>query len=138
MTRKCCLLGRTVVFDVHENVPGQLRTKPWIPAPLRRPLAALAGWLLRVAEKRVRITLAEGGYTDLFRNTHPVFPNYLVGDPPPPREADPDIGVVYLGDVTEARGMALAVEAAGRAGVTVMTIMGRCKPEFKARLTALA
>ena len=132
------LMGRTVVFDVHENVPDQLRTKPWLPGPLRRPVAALAAWLLRLAEKRLVITLAEAGYTDLFAGSHPVFPNYLAGDPPPPREFDPSTGVVYLGDVTEARGLRLAVTAAAAAGVAVMTIMGRCQQQFRDELTALA
>jgi glycosyltransferase involved in cell wall biosynthesis len=130
--------GRKVVFDVHENVPEQLRTKEWLPRPLRRPLAGIAARLLRFAEKRMPLTLAEAGYAGLFREEHPVFPNYLVGDPPQPRPADPDTGVVYLGDVTEARGMALAVAAAGRAGAAVFTIMGRCTPDFKDRLLSLA
>ncbi len=129
---------RRIVFDVHENIPAQLRTKEWLPRPLRSPLAAFSGWLLRVAERRLSITLAEAGYAGLFRRSHPVFPNYLVGDPPSPRDGDPEIGVVYLGDVTEARGIALAVEAAGRAGVGVFSIMGRCTPDFRARLLTIA
>ena len=130
--------GRSVVFDVHENVPAQLRTKDWVPRPLRRPLAAIAAWLLRLAEKRMAITLAEAGYAGLFRDEHPVFPNYLVGNPAQPRPADPETGIVYLGDVTEARGIALAVEAAGRAGAPVFSIMGRCTSDFRARLLLLA
>jgi glycosyltransferase involved in cell wall biosynthesis len=130
--------GRNVVFDVHENVPAQLRTKDWVPRLLRRPLAGIAAWLLRLAEKKMPITLAEAGYAGLFRNQHPVFPNYLVGDPAPPRPADPEIGIVYLGDVTESRGIALAVEAAGKAGAPVFSIMGRCTAEFRARLASLA
>jgi len=129
---------RAVVFDVHENVPAQLRTKEWVPRLLRRPLAGLSAWLLRVAEKRVAITLAEGGYAGLFARAHPTFPNYLIGTPPEPRDADPEIGVVYLGDVTESRGIPLVVEAAGRAGAATLSIMGRCTPEFKAKLLAIA
>lgn len=131
-------LGRTIVFDVHENVPAQLGTKEWVPRLLRKPLASLAGWLLHVAERRLSITLAEASYGPLFANAHPVFPNYLAGTPPQPRPADPAIGIVYLGDVTEARGLALAVEAAGRAGADRFTVMGRCTPDFKARLLAIA
>jgi len=86
----------------------------------------------------MHITLAEAGYSDLFANPHPVFPNYLAGQPPSPRDVDPEIGVVYLGDVTEARGLELAVDAVGAAGADAMTIMGRCSPEFRSRLTALA
>jgi hypothetical protein len=31
--------GLLVVYDAHEDVPRQLLTKQWIPAPLRRPLS---------------------------------------------------------------------------------------------------
>lgn len=132
------LLGRTVVFDVHENVPAQLLTKDWIPQVLRRPLAWLVARMLRIAETRLAITLAEEGYRELFSREHPVFPNYLVGQPPPPQDPDGDVGVVYLGDVTEARGLAHAVEAVAAAGATKMTVMGRCRPDFRAQLLATA
>lgn len=132
------LLGRTVVFDVHENVPGQLRTKDWLPTPLRSPLSWMVARLLRIAERRLPMTLAEEGYAELFAKPHPVFPNYLVGAPPPPQDPDPDVGVVYLGDVTEARGLLLAVEAVAGAGATRMTVMGRCRPDFRSRLLATA
>ena len=129
---------RAVVFDVHENIPAQLRTKEWLPRWIRRPLAALFGWLMRIGETRLAITLAEGGYAELFRKAHPVFPNYLVGRVPSPREPDVATGLVYLGDVTEPRGIAVVVEAAGRAGVPVLSIMGRCTDDFRTRLLELA
>jgi glycosyltransferase involved in cell wall biosynthesis len=94
--------------------------------------------LLRVAEKRVHITLAEGGYASLFVDPHVVFPNYLAGEPPSPRVSDDGVGVVYLGDVTEARGLVLAVEAVAQAGVGPMTIMGRCSVDLRNRLERIA
>ena len=131
-------LGRKVVFDVHENVPEQIRTKDWLWQPLRRPLAAAVGWMLRLAEKRVEITLAEAGYADLFRRKHPVFPNYLFGDLPPFCDPDPNVGAVYLGDITEARGLAVAVAAAGRAGVGKLSLIGRCSSGFRSHLEKTA
>ncbi|MDJ0663514.1 MAG: glycosyltransferase [Acidimicrobiia bacterium] len=132
------LLGRKVVFDVHENVPDQIRTKDWLLRPLRRPLAAIFGWMLRLAEKRVAITLAEAGYARLFRHSHPVFANYPMGELPRGGEADPAVGVVYLGDLTEARGLAVAVEAAGIAQVEKVTLLGRCSSDFRSRLEGIA
>lgn len=129
---------RPVVFDLHENLPGQLATKEWVWPPLRAPLGWLARLLLRLAERLLVVTLAEDGYRPLFRRDHPVFPNYLDPDRLPPVGTTGD-GIVYVGDVTAERGVPLAVEAAGTSGVdAAMTIVGRCSPELEARLQALA
>jgi glycosyltransferase involved in cell wall biosynthesis len=104
---------RPVVFDVHENIPATALTRTWIPDRLRRPLARVLALLLRLAEKRLAITLAEEGYSSLFKGDHVVFPNY----PDTSRYPEPAIGdgsVVYLGDVTIERGAGVAVDAAGR------------------------
>lgn len=133
------LLGCRVVFDLHENLPGQLRTKDWLPASLRRPASVLAAVLLRLAERVIEITLAEEGYVPLFREPHPVFPNYLVVDERELVAPERRTGIVYLGDITEARGLLTAVEAIGRSGVAApLTLIGRCGDDFKARLEAAA
>ncbi len=134
------LLRRRVVFDLHENLPGQLRTKDWLPRPLRRLASALAAALLRLAERVVAISVAEEGYLALFRRRHPVFPNYLAGaDEVAIVAPDSRSGIVYLGDITEARGLLTAVEAVGRSGVRApLTLIGRCGEEFRTRLVAAA
>jgi glycosyltransferase involved in cell wall biosynthesis len=41
------LLGKKVVYDVHENLPAQIQQKDWIPAPMRlvvAPMAASVEW----------------------------------------------------------------------------------------------
>jgi glycosyltransferase involved in cell wall biosynthesis len=132
------MLGRTVVFDVHENIPAQLRTKSRLPRPLRRPLGSLAAGLLHLAERVIPLTLAEPGYQALFKRAHPIFPNYLMPMEAAPVAADPSIGVVYLGDITPERGIEDAVRAAAAGGIPRMTLIGRCAPDFRARLEALA
>ena len=133
------VMRRRVVFDLHENLPGQLLTKPWLPWPLRRLAAALARMVLRLAERVVEITLAEESYSSLFRRRHPVFPNYLaeaVTSPVPPTMRR---GIVYLGDITEERGLLTAVEAVGLAGAAApLTLVGRCGDEMRRRLEAAA
>lgn len=134
------LLRRRVVFDLHENLPGQLRTKEWVPTPLRRPLARLGWAVLRLAERVVDITLAEENYASLFRSRHPVFPNYLgMIDEPARERTEERSGIVYLGDITEPRGLLTAVEAIGRTGSPgPLTLIGRCGAEFRARLEQAA
>ena len=120
-------------------MPGQLRTKPWLPRLLRRPLAALAGGVLRLAERVIEISLAEENYAPLFRRRHPVFPNYLGDDLPPLAGAGGRAGIAYLGDITEERGLLTAVDAVGRSGVGApLTLIGRCSHQVRVRLEAAA
>ena len=105
--------GRTIVFDLHENVPAQVANRDSIPSPLRRPLSRLVRRYLLYAEKKMPITLAEDGYRSLFASGHSVFPNYpRVGDLPMPG-GDRDGPIIYVGDITEVRGIKTLIEAVG-------------------------
>jgi glycosyltransferase involved in cell wall biosynthesis len=44
--------GTPVVYDVHEYLGETVRTKQWLPAPIRRPLAAIVSRLERTAGAR--------------------------------------------------------------------------------------
>jgi glycosyltransferase involved in cell wall biosynthesis len=123
-----------VVLDVHEDVPSQLRTKLWLPSLLRRPVARLAATMLGIAERRLAITLAEPGYARLFRDPHPVLPNYpLVDRLPPLAPAGDDI--VYVGDVTEARGAIFAIDVVARMRTRHrLRLIGRCADPLRLHL----
>lgn len=100
------------VWDVHEDPAAALVVKEWLPRPLRPVVAR--GWrrLERLVERRWQLLLAEPGYQERFARTHPVVPNAASV---PPRVAAPGRDrVVYLGNVTMARGAAEMVEV-GRA-----------------------
>lgn len=119
--------GDPTLFDLHENLPAQLRTRESVPSLFRRPLSAGAAWLLRLAEPTMAITLAEEGYGTLFRASHPVIANYLPDGIPDPRPvADPPF-LAYLGDVTVVRGAFVALEAAAGAGYGLVMV-GRVAP----------
>ena len=130
------LRRRSVVFDVHENFPAVAMTRAWVPDVLRRPVSAMARFMLRLAERVLVITLAEEGYSSLFRDEHTVFPNY----PDTSRYPEPTSGdgsVVYLGDVTLERGAGVAVEAAA-VHRRPMTIVGRVTDDLRAHLLEMA
>jgi glycosyltransferase involved in cell wall biosynthesis len=102
------------VWDVHEDTAAALRTKPWLPRPLR-PAAALATRAAeRAAERRVHLILAEQGYVPRFRRPHPVVPNttYLPETAPPPAPPGQDQRVVYLGHLSPDRGVGEMIELA--------------------------
>ena len=133
------ILRRTVVFDLHENLPEQMRGRPGWPRPLRAVAMVAARALLRVAERVGRVTVAESSYLGLFRGAAPVFPNYLVSMSEEPRSAGDGGGVVYLGDVTEARGAHLTVLAVSESNTGLaLDLIGRCHGGLSAKLERLA
>ncbi len=126
---------RRIVIDVHEFIPGLFATRGRLPRRLRPAAAWCAGALLRVAESTCTITLAEPGYQRSFRRPHPVFANYPDNLPDP---ADHDGSVVYVGDVTEARGLTDLVDAiATMDSPPTVRIVGRCDAALEQRLTQI-
>ena len=125
---------KPVVFDLHENVPGQILTKQAVPIWLRRPLAFLARSWLSMAERTLALTLAEEGYGSLFRLRHPVFPNYPDASLLPQSDTGRRNGVVYVGDVTEQRGAVTLLDAVAGAGLDPVTYVGRCSEDLRRRL----
>lgn len=105
-----------LVYDVHENVRAQIRTKPWIPSWLRDPIALIYGFVERICLTWVdHIVLAEDSYTQEYRGTKvSIVRNF------PILSADPE-GVarqytrrpllVYCGAVARARGAIKMIEA---------------------------
>jgi glycosyltransferase involved in cell wall biosynthesis len=130
--------GVPVVVDVHEDVPAAIRHRDWVPRWLRPSLSWFAARLLRLAERFCTVTLAEPGYRRLFRGDHPVFPNYPAGRSMPPPAADEGF-VVYVGDVTEARGATDMVDAASRlVPPRTLVLIGRCPGDLASRLRTRA
>ena len=63
------ICGRTVVYDVHEDVPAQILSKHWIPKPLRRLLSILSRLVERlVARHFSAIVAANEDIAEHFRN----------------------------------------------------------------------
>ena len=128
--------GIKVVFDLHERLPDQVAEKAWIPKPLRGAARLAARLALGFADIAYSVTLAESGYSDLFSRELPVFANYpLVRDWP--TRVPGNGSVIYVGDVTRQRGIDLAVEAAGKAGLPIIVI-GSYDAEFGTELQEMA
>ena len=115
----CHLRGRLSVFDSHEDVPRQLGERSWIPAALRPWVAMLAAAIERVGVQFVdRVISAEPGAASRFpadRTTivqnFPLASEFAVSDPTTYSERQ-NI-VVYVGDITRARGAQVMVDAIG-------------------------
>jgi hypothetical protein len=116
-----------VVWDVHEDTPATLTLKPWLPALLRRPVAAVVNVVERFAVRRVHVILAEESYRSRFGLDALVVPNTVWV----PNQVVPagDRRVVYLGYVTLARGATELVYIARRLvestrGATRLLVIG--------------
>jgi glycosyltransferase involved in cell wall biosynthesis len=123
-----------VVFDLHENLPAQVRTKSSLPGVLRRPLSRLMRAWLKLAERTMDVTLAETGYNTLFGSVRPVFPNYPLEGSLPEVSGRARAGVVYVGDVTRQRGAMTLLEAGAEADAGPVIYVGRCDPTLRREL----
>ena len=112
----------TVVFDVHEDLPGQIGSKEWIPAWAEPFFRLLARGLYRMADRRLVLTLAEPGYQRLFSSTRPVFQNFPKSEDLPDPRSSGDGTAIYVGDVTRARGIEEALAACGAADVHLVVV----------------
>lgn len=112
--------GARVVYDVHEHVPLQVRSKPWLAPALRNGMATAAELTERLAGAvldaivTVTPTLAArfpADRTVLVAN-YPMLHEFAAGEGLPYRERPPE--VLYLGIITGIRGVREMVEAIGR------------------------
>jgi glycosyltransferase involved in cell wall biosynthesis len=100
------------VWDVHEDTAAALSTKAWLPRPLRPAAAAAVHAAERLAERRMRLILAEQGYVERFSRPHPVVPNttYVPETVPPPDPPGAAQRVIYVGWLSPDRGVAEMIE----------------------------
>ena len=111
------LLGRRVIYDVHEDVPKDVLDKDWIPRWLRKPVAGGAAAAERVASRcldgLVAATPSIGrrfpaDKTEVVQN-FPMLEELVEGDATPFSERAPL--VAYVGGMTPIRGVAEVVSA---------------------------
>ncbi|WP_174549875.1 glycosyltransferase [Herbidospora cretacea] len=126
----------TVVWDVHEDTPATLSLKPWLPSFLRPPTRFMARMLESWAERNFHLLLAETAYAGRFREAHLVVPNetWVPDTVSPPG----DDRVVYLGWLSEARGVREAIEVGRllRPHRVVVELIGYADPQSRRMLAA--
>jgi glycosyltransferase involved in cell wall biosynthesis len=108
-----------IIYDIHENIAGQILDKTWIPKTLRKPLAVF--YLLK--EKKVLpfidwIILAEGSYLRMYKNyknisivrNYPLILKKLSANGLVLQYDFPKI--VYVGGISKARGIFEMIQTA--------------------------
>lgn len=112
------LLGRRVVYDVHENLPKQVLGKRWIPRWARPMAARLATLIERVADSFFdAIIVANATSLARFRNSRTVLVrNYadvreFARDVPAADYEDRQPVIAYVGAISPERGLLEMVDA---------------------------
>ena len=111
------LRGKRVIYDVHENLPLQVLTKPWISPVYRRAIGASAGKIERLGASCFDgVVAATQEIADRFSSKKTItvqnFPDFTLRDQMPYRLRDPI--VVYIGAISRIRGIDQMIEAIGK------------------------
>lgn len=136
--------GKCVVFDAHEDAPRQILSKSYLPAPVRRPVAAAVGVLERhvcsrldavvAATPAIRDKFAAMGIAALDINNFPI-----------PGELEPGLPwsgkgreVCYVGGITAIRGIRelVAAMALATSGARLNLAGDFSEPAVKAEVEA--
>lgn len=145
------ILGKKVIFDVHESVPRQIMSKPWLPGWSRRPIAVLYRLMERVFSQGQEFVLAsEHSVPDYARRAHlvrnyPLFRDDVASLANVQKKNTDAPSLVYVGGVARIRGAMVYVELAGKLAQRghdfCMQIVGPCsdqlQTELKARIESL-
>lgn len=126
--------GKRVVYDSHEHLPQQMLTKPWIPRPLRRPLASVADAIesngtrfltaVVTAEPYVQERFLGRAREVVTVNNYPMLDEF----PAVPVEwSRKDAAVCYVGSISELRGAREMLDAIGRTDARLL-LAGRFSP----------
>ncbi|MFV0407816.1 MAG: glycosyltransferase [Propioniciclava sp.] len=129
--------GPVLVWDVHEDVPAQAAMLR-LPSGIQLMISRILRGVELIAERRVRLLLAEAGYRDNFREGHPVVPNSVRVPPGDRMPAETTPRVIYVGALTWARGARELITVAGQIPEAKFEIIGNAPPDVAAALTEAA
>jgi glycosyltransferase involved in cell wall biosynthesis len=113
--------GKKVIYDVHEDVPRQIRTKEWIWKPVRLVVARVTGFLEKTFSHRfdgvicATPSIAENfeylrGRVNVVHN-YPLLGELFRSDENPEEWKNRSNAVVYVGGITVNRGIKEMIQA---------------------------
>ena len=134
------LLGKRVIYDIHEDNRTALEEREYLPAPLRELTARLLSWVEEGSSRHFHLVLAERYYAERFPRGQAVL-NYarfpeLDQDRlrARPRAGHPRL--IYTGNVKPYRGARRHTELLNHLPEAELFLVGRCDPQLAAELRA--
>jgi glycosyltransferase involved in cell wall biosynthesis len=130
------LLGKTVIYDVHEDFTQAAGVRPWVPDALRPLLERFTDFTAWLAHKTMTIVIAERYYERRFPGATKVL-NYphlersiaLQAVERRPEARPQQIRLLYIGNVTWSRGAFIHAELARRLPGCEILISGGCNAD---------
>src|SRR4030042_2643469 len=110
------LTKRKVIYDVHENITGDISTKSWLPKAVRRPISIIYKLTEKISLPFIdRIVIAENSYQKNYVDYNNIlllrnYPVLSFSQPPSVAKNDRPTAV-YVGIISEARGALEGVES---------------------------
>lgn len=135
------LLGKRVIYDVHEDFTQAADVRPWVPDKARPLVARLSDFTAWLARKTMAIVIAERYYERRFPGATKVL-NYphlersvaLQAIERRPETMPERIRLLYIGNVTWSRGAFIHAELARRLPGVEILISGGCDPAVAAEI----
>ena len=134
------LLGKRVVYDIHEDNRTALREREYLPSWIRSPIAGTLGRVEEIASRRFHLVLAERYYAERFPRGQAVL-NYVrfpVLDEgrlaSRPRAEHPRL--IYTGNVKTYRGARHHARLLDHLPDAELFLVGRCDPALADDLRA--
>ena len=137
------LLGKRVLFDMHENTPKAITNKEWLPAFARKPLSILYRRLEHALMAGLPIIFAENSYPKDYPwvRKYKIVLNMPISDKliSIRKEKHLNPTAAYLGDISEDRGSLITLQALGMLKQKGLSVRWECIGSGDARdMTALA
>ncbi|MFT7692174.1 MAG: glycosyltransferase involved in cell wall biosynthesis [Candidatus Latescibacterota bacterium] len=136
------LLGKKLIYDIHEDNSTALLEREYLPRPLRAALARIFSTLERIATRPFQQVLAERYYAERFPRGHTVL-NYArlpsVGDKElATRSTSGPARLLYTGNIKEFRGALHHTRILHAVDDAEVFLIGRCDPQLAADLKQLS
>lgn len=106
-----------VIYDVHENVKGAILTKQWLSSGIRQPVSLMYQLAEKVGLLFIdKIIIAEDSYAKNYRGYNNLlalrnYPVISLGKDPECGAKHPQPSIVYVGGISELRGVLEVVES---------------------------
>lgn len=143
------LVGRRVIYDIHEDYITSISQKRYLPRLLRKPLARVFGWFENLSSKAFRLVLAERYYSRRFPTgtlilNYPRLDFFRFDDSAPVNQDDlqnaqPALRrLIYTGRVTVDRGALIYARMVSEIPDIEVTVVGYCPPALAEQMRATA